>query len=207
MPRIDQNGGSVGDFVTAALAFPTVLFSAPLLVVVGYWLLVVVGVLDVDGDGADLSWVGLGGVPLSVTLSLLLAFAWFASLAGNELADDHGLPYPGLIALGAALIGAWLLTRLLVLVLRKAMPAGFEPSRSDFVGRTAIIRTGRVTRDFGQAEVAAADGSTAIVQVRQTGTDQLRAGQPAVLYDFDVDGEFFWVVPADVVHHPEQKDR
>jgi hypothetical protein len=89
-----------------------------------------------------------------------------------------------------------------VLGLRQVMPGGAEPSRRDFLGRTGVIRTQRVTDSFGQAEVAAADGSTAIVQVRQTGQDILRYGSSAVLYDFDADGEFFWVVPADVVLNP-----
>ena len=70
--------------------------------------------------------------------------------------------------------------------------------RADFVGRTCVIRTGRVTRTFGQAEVRAEDGSSAIVQVRQAGEDDLHAGTVAVLYDFDPEGEFFWVVPTDI---------
>ena len=61
-----------------------------------------------------------------------------------------------------------------------------------------MIRTGTVTRTFGQAEVHAPDGSSAIVQVRQTGADDLRAGTTALLYDVDPEGEFFWVVPTDV---------
>jgi len=36
------------------------------------------------------------------------------------------------------------------------------------------------------------------VQVRQAGDDDLHAGTEAVLYDFDPDGEFFWVIPADI---------
>jgi hypothetical protein len=92
------------------------------------------------------------------------------------------------------------------------MPTGREPSRADFVGLTCVIRTGRVTRTFGQAEVHAPDGSSSVVQVRQAGTDDLRAGTVALLYDFDAAGEFFWVVPTDVAlhpdpSHPQQKDR
>ncbi|GAA5004147.1 hypothetical protein GCM10025734_42170 [Kitasatospora paranensis] len=76
------------------------------------------------------------------------------------------------------------------------------PSRRDFVGLGCVIRTGRVGPDFGQAEVRAADGSSAVVQVRQNRADAaaagsgLRAGTSALIYDYDAEGEFFWVMPA-----------
>lgn len=189
----------MGGFVDAALSFPTVLFTPLLVVVVGFWIVVIVGGADPDAgseasDGGPLDFAGLGGVPAPITLSLLVAFAWFASLAGGEY---HG-PIPLWGVLIGALALAWVLTRILVIPLRKMLPDGPDASRADFVGLTCIIRTGRVTDTFGQAEVHAPDGSSAIVQVRQTGADDLRAGSEALLYDFDPDGEFFWVVPTDI---------
>ncbi|MCU7722277.1 hypothetical protein ODJ79_00960 [Actinoplanes sp. KI2] len=71
-------------------------------------------------------------------------------------------------------------------------------SLADFVGRTCVIRTGRVTRTFGQAEVHADDGSSAIVQVRQAGADDLHAGVVALLYEYDPEGAFFWAIPFDI---------
>ncbi|MDY7083987.1 MAG: hypothetical protein SYR96_02665 [Actinomycetota bacterium] len=186
-------------FVDAALSFPTVLLTPLLVVVIGFWIVVIVGGADPDagseaGDGGPLGFAGLGGVPAPITLSLLVAFAWFASLAGGEF---HG-PIPLWAVLLLAVAVAWVLTRILVIPLRKMLPDGPDASRADFVGLTCIIRTGRVTDTFGQAEVHAPDGSSAIVQVRQAGHDDLRAGSEALLYDFDPDGEFFWVVPTDI---------
>ena len=179
-------------FIDAALSFPTVLFTPLLIIVVAFWAVVVAGGADPDADGSGdlLDFAGLGGIPVSVPLSLLVVFAWFGSLAGAEF-------LPGWIALLGALVVAWLLTRLGVVLFGRLRPDGPE-SRTDFVGRTCVIRTGRVTRQFGQAEVRAPDGSSAIVQVRQAGDDDLHAGTVAVLYDFDPEGEFFWVVPADI---------
>jgi hypothetical protein len=182
----------MGGFVEAVLSFPTVLFTPLLIIVVAYWSVVVTGGADPDAGAGDLlASVGLGGLPAAVPISLLVTFAWFGSLAGAVF-------LPGWVALLAALILAWLVTRLATILIGRLRPAGTDPSRADFVGLTCVIRTGRVTRTFGQAEVHAADGSSAIVQVRQTGGDELRAGTLAVLYDFDPEGEFFWVVPADV---------
>jgi hypothetical protein len=195
----------MGGFFEAVLSFPTVLFTPVLLVVIGYWLVVAVGGADPDGDGGSgeaeggvLAFVGLGGVPVTVVVSLLVAFGWFASLAGAEL-----LSVAGAVVLVGALVVAWLITKVAVLLLKRFLPSGPEPSRADFVGLTCVIRTGRVTRSFGQAEVHAPDGSSAVVQVRTPGTDALTHGTVAVLYDFDAAGEFFWVVPADVALHPD----
>jgi hypothetical protein len=183
-------------FVTAALAFPAVLFSFLLIVVIGYWVLALVGVLDVeDGD------IGFfGGVPLPISLSLLVAFSWFLSLVGTVLIDGVGTPLRvglGFGVLVAALGGGALGTRLVVVPLRRAF-AGVVPSRQDFVGRVAVVRTSIVTEDFGQAEVAAADGASAIISIRLAGEGNLGLGSRVVIYDYDSAGEFFWVSPLEL---------
>jgi hypothetical protein len=143
--------------------------------------------------------LGLGGVPITVAVSLVAAFAWFSALSGRAvLGGSHGG-----VLLPAALAGGWLGARVLVWPLRRLMPAPAPPpTRRDFVGLGCVIRTGRVGPDFGQAEVHAVDGSSAVVQVRQSLDDAagpggvLRAGAPALIYDYDDEGEFFWVMPA-----------
>ncbi|WP_051966861.1 hypothetical protein [Kitasatospora mediocidica] len=219
------------DFVGTAMAFPAVLFSFALAVVVGYWLLVLIGGVGHGGGhagghggghgghggaavqhggsgghgggrgvGGVLSAVGLGGVPITVVVSLLVAFAWFSALAG-ELAGGPGLG-GALAGSAAAVAGGWAGARLLVSPLRRLLPQpGPPPSRLDFVGSRCVIRTGRVGPDFGQAEVHAQDGSAALVQVRQSDEDAagagnaLTAGTTALIYDYDTDGEFFRVMP------------
>lgn len=178
---------------------------------------------DGHGSGGPLAAIGLGGVPATITLSLLIALAWFASLAGSVLAGG-GTPAPPLAAavLAAALAAAWLGTRLAIVPLRRVFREEPAASLRDFVGRTCVIRTGRVGVDFGQAEVTADDGSSAIVQVRRHALDiaaegarggaaggppdgppggavrpALGAGSIALIFDFDPDGQFFWVMPYD----------
>jgi hypothetical protein len=184
----------LGRFVEAVLSFPTVLVTPLLLVVIGYWLVVVAGGADPESDGGAgdfLAFAGLGGVPASIPLSLLVVFAWFGCLAGAELLT-------GWVALLLAVPAAWLLTVAATAGIRRLLPRGAAPSRSDFLGSTCVIRTSRVTRTFGQAEVHARDGSSAIVQVRQAGDDDLHVGTVALLYDVDPEGDYFWVVPADI---------
>ncbi|HEX8632176.1 MAG TPA: hypothetical protein VF755_28790 [Catenuloplanes sp.] len=202
----------MGGFIGAAFSFPTVLFTFLLVVVVGYWLLVVLGAADLDGDaGLDggvaglMSGLGLGGVPAAVAGSLLIALTWFLSLVGTVLVGDEVFPLASLAVLLAALAVGWFGTRLVVPLLRRALPTGSGPSRAEFVGRTCVVRTGRVDRHFGQAEVTTPDGSSALVQVRQAAADPLPAGTHALIYGYDGDGEFFWIVPADAALHPDPR--
>ncbi|MPZ81842.1 MAG: hypothetical protein GEV28_16150 [Actinophytocola sp.] len=206
----------MGEFVDAALSFPAVLLSFLLVVVVLYWLLVVLGTLDIDVGGGDdvggddgggddgdggglLDGLGLGGVPVTVSLSVLIIFAWFVSLVGGLLLvglDGALATALGIGVLVVAIVVGLLAARLIALPLRKLYVSGLEPSRADFIGRECVVRTGKVSTDFGQAEVTAADGSSAVIQVRQTGEHELTAGRLALIFDYDTDGEFFWVAPA-----------
>ncbi|MFI9362430.1 hypothetical protein ACIG5E_15465 [Kitasatospora sp. NPDC053057] len=246
-----------GGFFAAALAFPTAVFSFALVVVVGYWLLMLIGGLGFDalhgghgvghhlgaghaghvgpvghvghgagghgvggnvahgpsgGHGAGggsahgsehgnghhggvLDALGLGGVPATVAVSLLVALAWFVSLSGTVLTS--GAPARGGV-FAVALVASWAGTRVLVRPLRRLFPEDRPITRGDFVGRVCVIRTGRVTADFGQAEVTAEDGSTATVQVRTPDAEPgLTAGRTALIYDYDADGEHFLVAPFD----------
>ncbi len=255
----------MGEFTGVCLAFPTVLWGGALVVVVGFWSLVLVGAADAHGAGHHgagghgvhhgggahhgvhpvgahhgaaahhgagahhgsvsahaphtaphaaathgsgrpvgetglLAGAGLGGVPVTVVLSLLVALAWFLSLAASAALDGAGAHGPlravlSCAVLAGSLVGSWTLTWVLVRPLRRLFPYEVPPSREDFVGRIGVIRTGTVTPRFGQAEVAAPDGSTAVVQVRQTGEDAFAAGGTALLYSYDPEGEFFWVAP------------
>ncbi|SEN04889.1 hypothetical protein [Actinacidiphila rubida] len=152
--------------------------------------------------GSLVAAAGLDGVPVTVVLSLLVTFAWCLSLIGSTALDGAGVhgvlrTIGDLVLLAAALAGSWSLTWLLVRPLRRLFPEQRPPSREDFVGLLCTVRTGRVTGAFGQAEVAAADGSTAVVQVRQTGGERFAAGSTGLLYAYEPDGEFFWVAPFD----------
>ncbi|MEV0523974.1 hypothetical protein AB0I66_11160 [Streptomyces sp. NPDC050439] len=197
------------ELLGAAAGFPGVAFSAALLVVIGFWLLVLLGGFDADSfdADADMTALGLDGVPVAVPVSLMVVIGWFTSVTGSVLLGRAGLE--GLAHLAAdggafliSLLMAWLLTRCVVRPLAKLFPDEPGPSRQDFIGSTCTIRTGRVDAGFGQAEVAARDGSTAIVQVRQQGTDALAAGSTALLYAYDDTGEFFWVAPYEAALDP-----
>ncbi|MEV4107833.1 hypothetical protein [Nonomuraea sp. NPDC049695] len=162
--------------------------------VVGYWLTVITGLFELEDDAA---WLGLGGVPAGIALSLLIALAWLLCLIGSVVVASGGLLFAVPFV---ALAVAWGTTRGLLVPLRRLFPDGDRHSRGDFVGQMCVIRTGAATPDFGQAEVTAADGSSAVVQVRTTGRDRLARGDNALVFEYDKDGEFFWVMPYESEH-------
>lgn len=190
----------MGEFVDAALSFPAVIPSFLLAAVVLYWLLVVIGTLDVEIGDLDVGdGLGLGGVPVTISASVLVVVAWFLTLAGAvTISGLATVPRTlvGIAVLVVAIVVGLLAARFVAVPLRRLYTTGGEASRNDFVGRECVIRTGTVTDGFGQAEVTAADGSSAIIQVRQTGEHTLANGTRALIFDYDIDGEFFWVAPA-----------
>ncbi|WJV48967.1 hypothetical protein [Streptomyces flavofungini] len=197
-------------FVEASVGFPTAVFTAALAVVVVFWLLVAAGVTDSDGFDADasLSAWGLGGVPVTVAVSFMTVLSWLLSLSASVLSSAVAFSgtvrfVAGAVALVAVPLFAWRVTRVAVRPFARFFPDEPGPSRQDFIGSVCSIRTGRVDADFGQAEVAARDGSTAVVQVRQYGTDSLSRGSTGLLYAYDDIGEFFWVAPYDAALDPQ----
>ncbi|MFI8853547.1 hypothetical protein [Streptomyces sp. 891-h] len=201
----------MGAFVRAALAFPTVVFSAALLVVLLCWLLVAVGAAYPEGFEGPLGsrvW-GLGGLPVAVGFSLLTAGAWLLSLTGGALLDEARLSPAQHSAAGAGLLVAaplatWPLARAAARGVAGFLPADSGPSRQDFVGLTCTVRTRWVDERFGQAEVTAEDGSSALVQVRQNGTGRLTLGSTGLLYAYDDEGEFFWIAPYEAALDPRR---
>lgn len=205
--RLEEGGArSMSGFLAATVSFPAVLFSFVLAVVVLYWLLVLVGAdLDLDadaGDGGMIATLGLGGVPLMIALSMWITLSWLIAMIGTivlaALAVDGVVGVLLRVALlVVALLGGLVGTRLVVVPIRRAIPAAAEPSRGDFVGRICVIRTGSVSETFGQAEITSDDGSSAIIQVRRpvemNDGGPLRSGSEALIFDYDPDKEIFWV--------------
>lgn len=192
-------------FASAALDYPTAIYSALLAVVLIYWLLALTGLidfehggpsLDVDADAGDLGTVaaylvafGLGGVPFSVVVSLLVLIAWtLTSLAAMWL-----LPL-----VPTALLRAVAGTGVLVGALAAAIPvaaAAVRPLRRLFVTHSAIsnaalvgqrcrILTRTVDEQFGRAEVDNR-GAGYNIRVCADTPNTLVRGAHAIIIDYD----------------------
>lgn len=211
----------MGALIGTALEFPAVLFGPPLLVVLAYWLFVLVGGAGLDafegsggveagtstaGHGSLPAAWGLGGVPATVAVSVLTAIAWFCALVVTALLHTTWLRT---LTLPLVVAVAWAATRLLLRPLGRLGAPEAGITHREFVGRTCTVRTGRVGPDFGQAEVAADDGATSLVQVRTedpTDAARLYAGAQALIFDHDAEGGFFRVTPLPPALHPDTPD-
>ncbi|MEJ8658783.1 hypothetical protein [Streptomyces sp. MS1.AVA.4] len=133
----------MGEYLSAAVGFPTMLFSAALVVVLGFWLLVLSGVAErraFDSD-VDAEALRLGGVPVAVSASVFVVIGWALSLSGSVLV--HRVDQPGAAAsllsvllLFLAPFVSWHATRRLVRRLAKFFPEEPGPPRGDFADLT-----------------------------------------------------------------------
>jgi len=209
-------------FLDTAFGFPTVLFTPVLVVVAGYWLFVVIGAadldlldgVDADGDSTGLSAVlgrvGLGGVPVTVAITLLVCVAWFVSMMGGimtNLLDTTSTPL--LFALGAvvlliALVAAWAVTSGIVMSVQRFLPSRTSDSKHELVGRTCVIRIGEAGESFGRAEITTAGGASISIPVRTTGGEVLALGSTALIFDHSAENDVFLVTHFDAALDPGQ---
>ncbi len=228
------------EFLTAILAFPTVIFTILLGVVVVYWLFVLLGALDInllgdadldadptmhhldghghtdidvgghghadaDMDGHDhgdadaehpggvaglIQTLGLGGVPVTLMLSVLILAAWSFCLGALELLGSAGW-----ITVAAPLVALALavpVTGVVIRPLRRFFLSLAAPQHRDLLGKICTITTLRVDERYGQAEVEDG-GAGLIVQVRSTDPGRLHRGDRALIFDYK--DEVFYVEP------------
>lgn len=225
-----RGGGDVGGFWAEIFALPTVVYTTLLVIASLYWLSVVIGgleidVLDVDadvdvdvGDTADgegaggflglLSALGLRGVPLTFSLSVLTLWSWALCFLGmHHLAPLAAGVLPAwLAALGVAL-GSFVVaifgTNLSIRPFQRVFKTHHAPSKLAFIGRPCTITTATVDARFGQA-LCEDGGAGLVIAVRYEGPATLVKGQKAVLADYDPKRDVFIVEPLDLPDDGEQ---
>lgn len=161
-------------FLERSLAFPAVLFSLLLAFVSLYWLLVCLGLFDLEpveidmqaitaADrprpgmlGATLSALGLDAVPRMVLLTLIALSGWPVSYFVQAWLIGHPLPgffhYPQIVLAGLlALAMALLCTVLLMAVCRPVIRRIKGPPARPICGQVAVVRSPQVDRHKGQA--------------------------------------------------------
>ncbi|MFC5219935.1 hypothetical protein [Streptomyces coerulescens] len=127
-------------FLAIATGLPTILLTAALVVVLCFWGLVAARLTSTYSFDADLdlrAW-GMGGVPVTIALSLLTALAWSLSVGGTLVLVAFTSPglATGLLRMFVpvlALLAAWRMSRLFVRPLHRLFPD--EPELSG-LGRT-----------------------------------------------------------------------
>ena len=86
----------MGQFLSTAFGFPSLSFSAALVAVAVFWLLVLFGAVErkgFDGD-VDAERLRLGRVPVSVAASVFVVAGWVLSVSGSVLLGLSDVPRP-----------------------------------------------------------------------------------------------------------------
>lgn len=181
--------------------FPTLVFTLLLILSFLYWLVVAIGAADIDsldfGDAGEgdvsgafalLSKFGLDGLPLTIVVTFLSFFGWmyssiiciFVQPQINNLFTQlvFGIPI-FLLVLYIAAVSAGKLSK----PLRPIFITASIDTQKKTIGKIAIVRTGSVTSEFGEATVEDG-GAGLIVKVRPYKNETFRKGDRVVLLEY-----------------------
>lgn len=188
-------------------SLPTAIFTVLLVVCLLYWAGAVLGMLDIDfldvdtdidlnadsGHTAQEVLAGLlikfklVGVPVVVTLSLIILFGWLICyfLAHFLLQDFETGIVRLLLAIPvfalSVVAGAWL-TTFAMRPLRSVFKRGTSDFRKHILGQRAIVRTSRVDENFGEATLDDG-GAGLILKIRSTGENSFARGDRVVIFE------------------------
>ena len=198
-------------FITKISLYPTVIFTGLVMFVTLYWLVSLIGIVDMDtiefGDSgsdtnvSDLSSTGfftglmlkfgLYGVPLIIILSLVSLIGWLLSYVYTSFLHqriDSGILYYlfGTGALVFVLVVSMWLTGIIISPIRKSIAKIPKRNAANNIGKTAIVRTLSVTDKHGEAELN--DGGAGLILKIRRDSDSveqpLKQGDKVVLVEY-----------------------
>jgi hypothetical protein len=202
-----------------ASQFPTVIYSTVLGVVVIYWLIGMLGLVDLGFSGdADLELdvdsdidvsvggltgfmltFGLTGVPFTLVISIITLICWLISFylqfyILNWLPDGWLYYLMGAIASFIIFVVSLPLTAIVIRPL-KGMFKSVETTLSDhLVGNSATIVTGTVSETFGQARLFN-NGAEMLLDVRCDPEHTLKKGDKVLLIEYLTEKYTYIVAP------------
>jgi hypothetical protein len=207
----------MSEFLAALQAFPTMLFSGLLALMLLYWLTVIVGALDVDlfghhgghvdGDMAPgghdghgfAEFISLGKVPITITASAFALVGWsLGMLAEIHLRPLIGVVLPGplypLIMLVALVAIAGFAAAWMVRPLRRIFTMHTEHGEASLVGKMVRITSLKADHRFGTALCDNA-GPGIIMQVVLRQGVELKRDDMAVVVEYDEAKGLYLVAP------------
>lgn len=148
---------------------------------------------DIDGGGVWHS-LGLGAVPLTISVSMIVLVCWCASLlATTYIAGDSG--WLRVILFPLVIIVAFPVASLLVRPLAPVFKIKEGKFNADYVGSLCTITTNSVDTGFGFANIE--DGHSLVqIAVRCDKPGKLARGDKALIIEFDPARRTFVVEPS-----------
>ena len=209
---------SMTPFHQTVTSFPTVVYTLLLLICMLYWIVAVLGlvdldVLDMDYDGdidaADsveaqsgiaglLFKFGLGGVPLTITISIISLIGWllcyYASYFAGQIIPTKLLNILASIGIFvAATYLSILITAQIIKPIRKLFAKLEIDETKHILGQTVIVRSAVVNKDRGEAFMNDG-GAGLLLNVRATGEDEFNKGDEVVIIEKLDDANLYRVI-------------
>ncbi|MBG6030146.1 DUF1449 family protein [Proteus hauseri] len=206
-------------FFQNSLAFPSIIFSALLIIISFYWLCAAFGLLDIDlfnidseldvdatGFAGWLTKLGLAGIPVTIILTLFTLIGWFISYFTNywiisAIETDFIRYLVGFLALIIISFLSLNLTAVCLKPIRKKLMSRNKPkSVHQLIGKLAIVRSANVTENKGEA-VLEDGGAGLILQIRAPEQENIKRGDSVVIISYDALTHSYQVVTEDEFHH------
>lgn len=191
-------------FYQIVASFPTIFFTILLIIVVMFWLLAILGAveislldfdIDLDADMSSTSAItgfmmrlGLQGVPVTIIVSLIAIFGWlisyyivyffFGLFDGTFLRILLGIP-----VLCGSLYAAVMLTALAIKPMRSFFQKTHQQTIKRVLGQVAIVRSAVVNNHTGEAMLADG-GAGLILKVLTDGEAEFQRGDRVVLLEY-----------------------
>lgn len=196
------------DFLNNAFAFPTLFYTGLLILTVLYWLVSSLGFSDVDmsegiefesPDIADTSgWLSkfkLDGIPMTISISFVIFLSWVICFIAvhyyqDKISNDLVEIFVGIwIIILAPFISAPIVGTLLTPLkpfFRKLKESAEGRKADSLIGYLAIVRTNKVTMDFGDAEIDD-EGANLILKIRAEEPNDYKRGDKVIITEYSAD--------------------
>lgn len=205
-------------FFQNSLAFPSIIFSALLIIISFYWLCAAFGLLDIDlfnidseldvdatGFAGWLTKLGLAGIPVTIIVTFFILIGWFISYFTNywiiSAIETNFIHYlVGFVALIIISFISLNLTAVCLKPIRKKLMSRNKPkSVHQLIGKLAIVRSANVAENKGEA-VLEDGGAGLILQVRAPEQENIKRGDNVIIISYDASTHSYQVVTEDEFH-------
>jgi len=208
----------VEQYIEIITSFPCVVFTVALIFVSLFWMLAILGLVDIDIIGVDLdidvdaetdpgafgalsgflTYFGLNGIPVTVVFSVLTLVAWLLSYFASAYIIAP-LPYDWLrylfgmlLIVGCGIIAAPI-TGMSLRPTKQFFTGEAAASKTAFAGSKGVITTLEVNEKFGQAMVDDG-GAGLILDVRCDTPNTLTKGDEVALITYIMGADAYQVM-------------
>jgi len=200
-----------------ASQFPTVIYSTLLGIVVVYWIVGMLGLIDLDFAGdADLDidgdvdvsvggitglflTFGLTGVPFTLVISIIILICWLISFylqfyLLTWLPDGWLYYLLGTVSDFIVFLISLPITAIVIRPLKGMFKSVETATSTHLVGKDATIATSKVSETFGQARLFN-EGAEILVDVRCDPEHTLKMGDKVLVIEYLLENHAYIVAP------------